>query len=234
MYTCIYVYVYMCIYVYIYVCVWVFQKIFITSLWRKSCKYFSVLLSIYIYIYINKQWSQKVLRIVSTSYQTSGSLLIRELKCSTGSVFIFPAVLYEIYRPDNKPLSLMLPVSASVQDVVSAVVQPGGDHVLIKMNSTGGGNSWSNNKNCENNTRKRTKKRWEITLLHRPSPDLVVCCSWSVCCFKKLVCEPHAERAQLKLDATAVYTALGINERLFICTSSQVEQLVRNHMVIKV
>lgn len=36
------------------------------------------------------------------------------------------------------------------------------------------------------------------------------------------------ERAQLKLDAAAVYTALGLNERLFICTSSQVEQLVRN------
>lgn len=35
------------------------------------------------------------------------------------------------------------------------------------------------------------------------------------------------ERAQLKLDATAVYTALGLNERLFICTSSQVDQLVR-------
>uniref|UniRef100_A0AAQ5YYZ1 Rap guanine nucleotide exchange factor (GEF) 3 n=1 Tax=Amphiprion ocellaris TaxID=80972 RepID=A0AAQ5YYZ1_AMPOC len=32
--------------------------------------------------------------------------------------------------------------------------------------------------------------------------------------------------AQLKLDAAAVYTALGLNERLFICTSSQVEQLV--------
>ncbi|TNM86780.1 hypothetical protein fugu_007010 [Takifugu bimaculatus] len=33
------------------------------------------------------------------------------------------------------------------------------------------------------------------------------------------------ERAQLKLDAAAVYTALGVNERLFICTSSQVEKL---------
>lgn len=35
------------------------------------------------------------------------------------------------------------------------------------------------------------------------------------------------ERVQLKLDAAAVYTTLGLNERLFICTSSQVEQLVR-------
>uniref|UniRef100_A0A4W6FKR6 Rap guanine nucleotide exchange factor 3 n=1 Tax=Lates calcarifer TaxID=8187 RepID=A0A4W6FKR6_LATCA len=80
------------------------------------------------------------------------------------------AVLYEIYRPDSKPLTLMLPVNTSVQDVMSAIVKPGGDHILVKMNSTG-------------------------------------------------------ERAQLKLDATAFYTALGLNERLFICTSSQVEQL---------
>ncbi|KAF0035874.1 hypothetical protein F2P81_011186 [Scophthalmus maximus] len=79
-------------------------------------------------------------------------------------------VLYEICGPDNKPLTLMLPVNSSVQDAMSAIVKPGGDHVLVKMNSTG-------------------------------------------------------DRAQLKLDATAVYTALGLNERLFICTSSQVEQL---------
>ncbi|KAA8591313.1 hypothetical protein FQN60_002256 [Etheostoma spectabile] len=80
-------------------------------------------------------------------------------------------VLYEIYRPDNKPLTLMLPVNTSVQEVLSAIVKPGTDHILVKMNSMG-------------------------------------------------------ERAQLKLDATAVYTALGLNERLFICTSSQVEQLM--------
>ncbi|XP_072222385.1 rap guanine nucleotide exchange factor 3 isoform X1 [Leuresthes tenuis] len=79
-------------------------------------------------------------------------------------------VLYEIYRPDNKPLTLMLPVNTSVQDVMAAIVKPGSDHVLVKINSTG-------------------------------------------------------ERAQLKLDATAFYTALGLNERLFICTSSEVEQL---------
>uniref|UniRef100_A0A8D3CEX8 Rap guanine nucleotide exchange factor (GEF) 3 n=1 Tax=Scophthalmus maximus TaxID=52904 RepID=A0A8D3CEX8_SCOMX len=79
-------------------------------------------------------------------------------------------MLYEICGPDNKPLTLMLPVNSSVQDAMSAIVKPGGDHVLVKMNSTG-------------------------------------------------------DRAQLKLDATAVYTALGLNERLFICTSSQVEQL---------
>uniref|UniRef100_A0A3Q4GCD5 Rap guanine nucleotide exchange factor (GEF) 3 n=1 Tax=Neolamprologus brichardi TaxID=32507 RepID=A0A3Q4GCD5_NEOBR len=77
-------------------------------------------------------------------------------------------VLYEIYRPDNKALTPMLPVNTSVQEIMSALGKAGEDHVLIKMNSTG---------------------------------------------------------AQLKLDATAVYTALGLNERLFICTISEVEQL---------
>uniref|UniRef100_A0A8D0AHI8 Rap guanine nucleotide exchange factor 3 n=1 Tax=Sander lucioperca TaxID=283035 RepID=A0A8D0AHI8_SANLU len=52
---------------------------------------------------------------------------------------LFGAVLYEIYRPDNKPLTLMLPVNTSVQDVLSAIVKPGTDHILVKMNSTGGG-----------------------------------------------------------------------------------------------
>ncbi|XP_067381810.1 rap guanine nucleotide exchange factor 3 isoform X2 [Channa argus] len=80
-------------------------------------------------------------------------------------------VLYEIYRTDNKPLTLMLPVNSSVQDVMSAIVKPGGDHILVKVNSSG-------------------------------------------------------ERAQLKLDATAFYTALGLNERVFICSSTQVEQLM--------
>lgn len=51
------------------------------------------------------------------------------------------SVLYEICRPDNKPLTLMLPVNTSVQDVMSAVVKPGGDHILVKMNSTGGGSA---------------------------------------------------------------------------------------------
>lgn len=79
-------------------------------------------------------------------------------------------VLYEIYKLDHKPLTVMLPVNSSVQDVMSAILKPESDHVLVKLNSVG-------------------------------------------------------ERAQLKLDSTAVFTALGLNERLFVCTSGQVEQL---------
>lgn len=32
----------------------------------------------------------------------------------------------------------MLPVNTTVQDLISAVAKPGGDHVLVKMNSAGG------------------------------------------------------------------------------------------------
>uniref|UniRef100_W5LBH1 Rap guanine nucleotide exchange factor 3 n=1 Tax=Astyanax mexicanus TaxID=7994 RepID=W5LBH1_ASTMX len=77
-------------------------------------------------------------------------------------------VLYEIFKPDHNTVTLMLPVNSSVKDILSAVAEPG-DHVLVKMNSTG--------------------------------------------------------RVQLKLEATAVSTSLGLNERLFLCTASQVEQL---------
>uniref|UniRef100_A0A8C6TDP3 Rap guanine nucleotide exchange factor (GEF) 3 n=1 Tax=Neogobius melanostomus TaxID=47308 RepID=A0A8C6TDP3_9GOBI len=80
----------------------------------------------------------------------------------------FSEVLYEIYEPDHKPLTVMLPVNSSVQDVMSAILKSESDHALVKMNSVG---------------------------------------------------------AQLKLDSSAVFTALGLNERLFICTSGQVEQL---------
>uniref|UniRef100_A0A8C5FUU3 Rap guanine nucleotide exchange factor (GEF) 3 n=1 Tax=Gadus morhua TaxID=8049 RepID=A0A8C5FUU3_GADMO len=99
-----------------------------------------------------------------------------ELSClpllimSRVSVVFFTLVLYEISRPDNIPITLMLPVNTSVQEVLSAVVKPGADYVLVKMNSMG-------------------------------------------------------DRAQLKLDSSAVSVGLGLNERLFMCTSSQVERL---------
>uniref|UniRef100_A0A3B5M6Z3 Rap guanine nucleotide exchange factor (GEF) 3 n=1 Tax=Xiphophorus couchianus TaxID=32473 RepID=A0A3B5M6Z3_9TELE len=54
-------------------------------------------------------------------------------------VFPLPSVLYEIYKADSKALSLMLPISSSVQEVMSAIVKSDGDHVLVKMNSSGGG-----------------------------------------------------------------------------------------------
>uniref|UniRef100_A0A8C3ANN1 Rap guanine nucleotide exchange factor 3 n=1 Tax=Cyclopterus lumpus TaxID=8103 RepID=A0A8C3ANN1_CYCLU len=107
--------------------------------------------------------------IALDSLEVAGDFRLLTLFVLLAIVLSLAAVLYEIYRPDNKPITLMLAVNTSVKDVLSAIVKSGGDHILVKMNSTG---------------------------------------------------------AQLKLDATAVYTALGLNERLFICTSSQVDQLM--------
>nr|XP_057906635.1 rap guanine nucleotide exchange factor 3 [Doryrhamphus excisus] len=79
-------------------------------------------------------------------------------------------VLYRIHTADHRALTLTLPVDATVQEVMSSLVKPGGDHVLVRMTSAG-------------------------------------------------------ERAELKLDASAVFTALGLNERLFVCAAAQVEHL---------
>ncbi|KAA0707277.1 Rap guanine nucleotide exchange factor 3 [Triplophysa tibetana] len=79
-------------------------------------------------------------------------------------------VLYEILKPDHKVVTLMLPVDASVKNILSTLVDPDSNYVLVKMNSSG-------------------------------------------------------DRVQLKLEATAVSASLGVNERLFLCTSDQVEQL---------
>uniref|UniRef100_A0A8C8F4X1 Rap guanine nucleotide exchange factor (GEF) 3 n=1 Tax=Oncorhynchus tshawytscha TaxID=74940 RepID=A0A8C8F4X1_ONCTS len=107
-------------------------------------------------------------RMTITCFDCTGPLMLNFLSCV--SVFSL-LVLYEIFRPDHTSITLMLPVNTSVQEMMSSLVNPGGDHVLVKMNSMG-------------------------------------------------------DRAQLKLDATAVYTSLGLNERLFLCTATQVEQLM--------
>ncbi|ROL43172.1 Rap guanine nucleotide exchange factor 3 [Anabarilius grahami] len=80
-------------------------------------------------------------------------------------------VLYEIFKPDHKAVTVMLPVDASVNDILTTLVDPERHYVLVKMNSSG-------------------------------------------------------DRVQLKLETTAVSASLGVNERLFLCSASQVEQLV--------
>ncbi|XP_058619863.1 rap guanine nucleotide exchange factor 3 isoform X2 [Onychostoma macrolepis] len=79
-------------------------------------------------------------------------------------------VLYEIFKPDHKAVTVMLPVDASVNDILTTLVDPERDYVLVKMNSSG-------------------------------------------------------DRVQLKLETTAVSASLGVNEKLFFCSASQVEQL---------
>ena len=129
-------------------------------------------------------------------------------------------VLYEIFRLDHKSVTLMLPVNTSVQEVMSSVVNPGGDHVLVKMNSVGG--------------KALLSLTWVIYEMLYTFKDIY----WNVLIMKqrdlrvsfteRVVWILHvSDRAQLKQDATAVYTSLGFNERLFLCTASQVELLVR-------
>ncbi|TRY79032.1 hypothetical protein DNTS_022234 [Danionella cerebrum] len=79
-------------------------------------------------------------------------------------------VLYEIFKVDHKAVTVMLPVNASVKDILNTLVDPERNYVLVKMNSSG-------------------------------------------------------DRVQLKLETTAVAASLGVNERLFLCSASQVEQL---------
>uniref|UniRef100_A0A4W5LTH5 Rap guanine nucleotide exchange factor 3 n=1 Tax=Hucho hucho TaxID=62062 RepID=A0A4W5LTH5_9TELE len=66
------------------------------------------------------------------------SILCFNAKMSSPMSLCF-LVLYEIFRPDHSSVTLMLPVNTSVQEVMSSLVNPGGDHVLVKMNSMGGG-----------------------------------------------------------------------------------------------
>uniref|UniRef100_A0A673WL49 Rap guanine nucleotide exchange factor 3 n=1 Tax=Salmo trutta TaxID=8032 RepID=A0A673WL49_SALTR len=66
------------------------------------------------------------------------SILCFNAKMSSPMSLCF-LVLYEIFRPDHTSVTLMLPVNSSVQEVMSSLINPGGDHVLVKMNSMGGG-----------------------------------------------------------------------------------------------
>uniref|UniRef100_A0A8C3AQG5 Rap guanine nucleotide exchange factor 3 n=1 Tax=Cyclopterus lumpus TaxID=8103 RepID=A0A8C3AQG5_CYCLU len=70
--------------------------------------------------------------------EVAGDFRLLTLFVLLAIVLSLAAVLYEIYRPDNKPITLMLAVNTSVKDVLSAIVKSGGDHILVKMNSTGG------------------------------------------------------------------------------------------------
>lgn len=52
-----------------------------------------------------------------------------------------PKVPYEVYRADHSCLVTVLPVNASVRDILRALgpqLGPEGDHILVKVNSAGG------------------------------------------------------------------------------------------------
>ncbi|XP_055648249.1 rap guanine nucleotide exchange factor 3 isoform X2 [Falco biarmicus] len=82
-------------------------------------------------------------------------------------------VPYEIYRPDHSCLITVLPINASVQDILRSLApQLGqdGEHILVKVNSAG-------------------------------------------------------DKVGLQLDAVGVFTALGLNERLFAVSVEELDSL---------
>uniref|UniRef100_A0A8C2Q4Z7 Rap guanine nucleotide exchange factor 3-like n=1 Tax=Cyprinus carpio TaxID=7962 RepID=A0A8C2Q4Z7_CYPCA len=91
---------------------------------------------------------QKVVKLVAHWVALYGPLLrdnpvaseFLEVKikcCSTSSSNCPFAVLYEIFKLDHKAVTVMLPVDASVRDILTTLVDPERDYVLVKMNSKG-------------------------------------------------------------------------------------------------
>uniref|UniRef100_A0A672MK09 Rap guanine nucleotide exchange factor 3 n=1 Tax=Sinocyclocheilus grahami TaxID=75366 RepID=A0A672MK09_SINGR len=88
---------------------------------------------------------QKVVKLVAHWVALYGPLLrdnpvaseFLEVKikcCSTSSVSNCPfAVLYEIFKPDHKAVTVMLPVDASVKDILTTLVDPESDYVLTPV-----------------------------------------------------------------------------------------------------
>ncbi|NXD68868.1 RPGF3 factor, partial [Eolophus roseicapillus] len=84
-----------------------------------------------------------------------------------------PIVPYEIYRPDHSCLVTVLPINASVRDVLRSLAPRlgrDGEHILVKVNSAG-------------------------------------------------------DKVGLQLDAVGVFTALGLNERLFAVSAEELSSL---------
>uniref|UniRef100_A0A672MWV5 Rap guanine nucleotide exchange factor 3 n=1 Tax=Sinocyclocheilus grahami TaxID=75366 RepID=A0A672MWV5_SINGR len=85
---------------------------------------------------------QKVVKLVAHWVALYGLLLrdnpvaseFLEVKIESNCPF---AVLYEIFKPDHKAVTVMLSVDASVNDILTTLVDPERDYVLVKMNSSG-------------------------------------------------------------------------------------------------
>lgn len=115
-----------------------------------------------------------------------------------------PPVPYEIFRADHSCLVSVLPVNASVRDVLRALAPRLGqdrEHVLVKVNSAGG---------------EGAPPGWPCP---RAQPGSVPS---SIPAPRSL----PADRAVLPPDAVGVFTALGLNERLFVVSRDELGSLV--------
>uniref|UniRef100_A0A8C7GVK7 Rap guanine nucleotide exchange factor 3 n=1 Tax=Oncorhynchus kisutch TaxID=8019 RepID=A0A8C7GVK7_ONCKI len=60
-------------------------------------------------------------------------LEVSEFGMNTHRNYVYVQIYTDIFRPDHTSVTLMLPVNTSVQEVMSSLVNPGGDHVLIQL-----------------------------------------------------------------------------------------------------
>ena len=127
------------------------------------------------------------------------------------------AVPYEIYRADHSCLITVLPVNASVRDVLRSLAPRLGrdrEHILVKVNSAGG--------------EQALPGMPPYTGCHCAMVAIAPCPAriWPLlhpgtnCVFSP------TDKVGLQLDAVGVFTALGLNERLFAVSVEELGSLV--------
>lgn len=125
---------------------------------------------------------------------------------------------YEIYRPDHSCLITVLPVNASVRDVLRSLAPRlgrDGEHILVKVNSAGGERVFLGMPPCVG------CHRAVVAILSPaqpgsgpgsiPAPSILV---------------SPTDKVGLPLDAVGVFTALGLNEKLFAVSGEELGSLV--------
>ncbi|KAK2101239.1 Rap guanine nucleotide exchange factor 3 [Saguinus oedipus] len=118
------------------------------------------------------------------------------------------SVPYDICRPDHSVLTLQLPVTASVREVMAALAQEDGwtkGQVLVKVNSAGGEAASQPPKQHFH-----LVSSWSLASL--PSPT-------------RAASAVFADAIGLQPDARGVATSLGLNERLFVVNPQEVHEL---------
>lgn len=111
---------------------------------------------------------------------------------------------YEIYRADHSCLVTVLPINASVRDVLRSLAPRlgrDGEHILVKVNSAGG---------------------------ERDAPGIPL---WKGLSRAQPGWGPFSilspiDKVGLQMDAVGVFTALGLNERLFAVSMEELSSLV--------
>ncbi|EHH20661.1 hypothetical protein EGK_03563 [Macaca mulatta] len=121
---------------------------------------------------------------------------------SSCAIRVGDKVPYDICLPDHSVLTLQLPVTASVREVMAALAQEDGwtkEQVLVKVNSAGGtGNS--STVPVHEELMKINTKAYAATAV-------------------------FADAIGLQPDARGVATSLGLNERLFVVNPQEVHEL---------